>query len=568
MNLKYSALTRNIFLWSMCSLFILISISSMFAQTKDYKAQTKKLEANGAVWIPDNGDGTYSNPIIDADYSDPDAIRVGDDYYMTSSSFSHFPGLQILHSKDLVNWKLIGCAVAQYPYDSFNKPQHGNGIWAPSIRYHNGEFYIYYGDPDYGIFMTKTKNPAGQWEPLQLIREAKGWIDTCPFWDEDGNAYLVHAWANSRSGIKSILTVNKMSADGTKILDEGVMVFDGRKDHPTIEGPKFYKRNGYYYIFAPAGGVKPGWQTVLRSKNIYEPYEDKIVLEQGSTKINGPHQGAWVTTQTGEDWFIHFQDRYAYGRIVHLQPMRWENDWPVMGNDYDKNGIGEPVAKFKKPNVGRKVFPVEVPQTNDEFNKDKLGLQWQWQANPDSKWYSLKDRKGWMRLYPVAKSAEKSNLWSSPNLLMQKFPTREFFVTTLLELNAKEVGEKAGLVIFGMDYSYIAIEMKEKGFEVRQVICKNADKGNAEESVAGFNLKSNKIYLKVEVKPDSSSSITPLVLCKFSFSMDGKSFHSIGKEFTAREGKWVGARVGLFVDASKVSKDACYADFDWFRFSK
>ena len=270
-------------------------------------------------WIPDNGDGTYNNPIIFADYSDPDVIRVGDNFYLTASSFNSIPGLPILHSMDLVNWKIIGHALRRQPPDIvFLRPQHGNGVWAPAIRFHNNHFYIFYGDPDFGIYMVKSRNAAGPWSEPLLIKPAKGWIDPCPFWDDDGNAYLVHAWANSRSGIKSILTLNRMSADGTKLLDEGRMIFDGRAHHPTIEGPKLYKRNGYYYIFAPAGGVATGWQTVLRAKNIYGPYEDRIVMDRGETEINGPHQGGWVELKSKESWFLHFQDRGAYGRIVHL----------------------------------------------------------------------------------------------------------------------------------------------------------------------------------------------------------------------------------------------------------
>ncbi|MEG8988410.1 glycoside hydrolase 43 family protein [Ignavibacteria bacterium 4148-Me] len=518
------------------------------------KDQIEKLKKKGAVWIPDNGDGTYSNPIIFADYSDPDVIRVGDDFYMTSSSFSHFPGLPILHSKDLVNWEIISHAAIQYPIKEFNKPQHGNGIWAPSIRFHKGEFYIYYGDPDYGIFMTKSKNPEGPWTPLKLIKKAKGWIDPCPLWDDDGNAYLVHAWARSRAGIKHRLTVNKMSPDGEKILDEGVLVFCDSIKHPTMEGPKFYKRNGYYYIFAPAGGVKTGWQVVLRSKNIYGPYEDKIVLEQGSTKINGPHQGGWVETQTGESWFVHFQDRGAYGRIVHLQPIKWENDWPLMGIDYDGNGIGEPVSKFKKPDVG-KIFPICVPQTSDEFDSLKLGLQWQWQANFDSSWISLSKRKGWLRFYSQIDSTK--NLWNVPQLLMQKFPAEKFRVTTKLEFNLVQIGEKAGLVIFGLDYSYIGIEKIKNGFKIYQAVNINAEKNN-EEIIDSKNIKQNKIYLRVDVGENAR--------CIFYYSFDGKHFIKLGKEFNAREGKWVGAKVGIFSLAPYNSDKTGYADFDWFRF--
>ena len=306
------------------------------------------------VWVADNGDGTYKNPIINADYSDPDAIRVGDDYYMVSSSFTHIPGLPILHSKDLVNWKIIGHALKkQPPFDVYDKVQHGAGVWAPSIRYHNNEFYIYYPDPDFGIYLVKAKNIIGPWSEPLLIEAGKGLIDPCPFWDDNGKTYLVHAYAGSRAGIKSIIVVKEMNKEGTKIIGDGVMVYDGHEKDPTIEGPKFYKRNGYYYIFAPAGGVSTGWQTILRSKNIYGPYERKVVMDQGTTSINGPHQGAWVTTQTGEDWFLHFQDKEAYGRVVHLQPMKWINDWPVIGVDKDGDGKGEPVLNYKKPNVGK-----------------------------------------------------------------------------------------------------------------------------------------------------------------------------------------------------------------------
>ncbi|WP_435524065.1 glycoside hydrolase 43 family protein [Chryseobacterium indoltheticum] len=242
-------------------------------------------------------------------YSDPDVTRVGDDYYMTASSFNEAPGLPILHSKDMVNWKLVNYALPDVlPAKNFSTPKRGDGVWAPAIRFHKGEFYIYWGDPDFGIYMVKTKDPLGKWDDPVLVMEGKGLIDSCPFWDEDGNAYLIHGWAGSRAGVKSLLSINKMNSEGTKVLDKGVHIFDGHDAHPTVEGPKMYKRNGYYYIFAPAGGVATGWQLVLRSKNIYGPYEEKIVLEQGKTKINGPHQGAWVDTPSGEDWFYHFQD--------------------------------------------------------------------------------------------------------------------------------------------------------------------------------------------------------------------------------------------------------------------
>ena len=321
--------------------FLILTFVQAAAQHQTSSLRSSLNNEASKVWVADNGDGTYKNPILHADYSDPDAIRVGDDFFMASSSFNVAPGLPILHSKDLVNWRIIGHVFKrQPPFDVFSTPQHGNGVWAPAIRFHNGEFYIFYPDPDRGIYMVKAKAAAGPWSEPLLIKEAKGWIDPCPLWDTDGNAYLVSAMAASRSGIKSIIVVSRMSPDGTRLLDDPVIVFDGHEKHPTVEGPKFYKRNGFYYIFAPAGGVERGWQLVLRSKNVYGPYNERIVLAQGQSRINGPHQGAWVETQTGESWFLHFQDRGPYGRIVHLQPVKWVDDWPVIGVDRDGDGTG------------------------------------------------------------------------------------------------------------------------------------------------------------------------------------------------------------------------------------
>lgn len=292
----------------------------------------------------------YSNPVLPLDYSDPDAIRVGDAYYMTASSFNHVPGLPILKSYDLVHWQLIGHALPTLtPVEHFNTVRHGGGVWAPSIRYHNNQFYIYYPDPDFGIYVVKAKNIAGPWSAPVLVEAGKGLIDPCPLWDTDGNNYLVHAYAGSRAGIKSILVIKKLNAQANKVVDAGRLIYDGHELDPTIEGPKLYKRGGWYYIFAPAGGVATGWQTVLRSKNIYGPYERRVVMEQGTTSVNGPHQGAYLETPTGESWFLHFQDKEAYGRIVHLQPMVWKNDWPIIGVQPSDAPIGNPVSSYPVP---------------------------------------------------------------------------------------------------------------------------------------------------------------------------------------------------------------------------
>lgn len=268
------------------------------------------------VWCPDNGDGTYTNPVLFADYSDPDVCAVGDDYYLTASSFNCIPGLPILHSRDLVNWTIIGHALQeQLPKEIFDQPQHGKGVWAPAIRHHNGLFYIYWGDPDLGIFMVQSERPDSGWSLPVCVISGRGMIDPCPLWDDDGRCYLVNGWAASRAGLNSVLTVRELSADGTRAIGKPRIVFDGGQENFTSEGPKFYKRDGYYWIMNPAGGVEMGWQLAMRSKSPYGPYEWRRVMWQGKTTVNGPHQGAWVHTSQGEDWFLHFNDRFAYRRV-------------------------------------------------------------------------------------------------------------------------------------------------------------------------------------------------------------------------------------------------------------
>lgn len=523
-------------------------------------AQEKNETNRSQVWVADNGDGTYKNPILNADYSDPDAIRVGDDYYMTSSSFNCIPGLPILHSKDMVNWELVNYALKkQPPFDVYDKPGHGNGVWAPSIRFHNEEFYIYYPDPDYGIYMIKTKDPKGDWSEPVMVKEGKGLIDPCPLWDDDGKAYLAYAYAGSRAGFKSLLAICSLNPEGTLANNnDDVIIIDGHDGEATIEGPKLYKRNGYYYVFAPAGGVPTGWQTVLRSKNIWGPYEKRKVMDQGKSKVNGPHQGAWVQTQTGEDWFFHFQDKFAYGRVVHLQPMKWIKDWPVIGTDKDGDGTGEPVSIYKKPNVGKK-YPISTPPESDEFNSPKLGLQWQWHANQQVYW-GFPSTMGYYTMYCRPMPKDAVNLFDVGNLLLQKFPADEFTATTKMTFNARFDDEQTGLVIMGLDYSYLKVKQTAGQLSISQVICTKADKKGVEKESESIKLKSNTFYLQVKVKAGG--------ICNFFYSEDGKKFTAVGTDFTSKEGKWIGAKLGFLALRNGNINDAGSVRIDWFRITK
>jgi beta-xylosidase len=500
------------------------------------------------VWIPDQGDGTYKNPVLFADYSDPDVVRVGQDFYLTSSSFNCVPGLPILHSRDLVNWQIIGHAIQQMPKD-FDRVQHGNGIWAPSLRYHDGFFWIFVGDPDRGIYMTRAKDPTGPWSPLHIVKEGKGLIDPCPLWDEDGKAYLVHAFAKSRAGKNSMIVAQEMSPDGLSTIGEEKLVIDGRDDvHPTIEGPKFYKRDGWYYIFAPAGGVEFGWQMAARAKKVFGPYEIKRVLEQGSTDINGPHQGAWVELENGEDWFVHFQEVGAYGRLVHLNPMKWEDGWPVMGRDFDGNGVGEPVAAHTKPNI-QQSSRMTLPQTTDEFDGPDLAPQWQWQGNPSKNWSSLQARPGWLRLDAV--DIQMENLTDAPNQLLQKFPAPSFTATTLLEIPRNFNETRAGLVVMGQSYAALLVSEHNGVLRLEQVSNKNGWSDHDEkihDFVTGLPAR---VWLRVNVEEGAK--------CMFSFSTDGENYSRLGDTFKATPGRWIGAKVGLISLGT-----ASYAEFDSF----
>ena len=530
---------------------------------------TSMAQYRSQVWSPDNGDGTYTNPVINADYSDPDVCvgPSGEDYYMTASSFQCVPGLPILHSKDLVNWKIIGYALKElYEGDAkliehFSTPQHGAGVWAPSIRYHDGEYYIYWGDPDYGVYMVKTcgGDPAGQWEAPVCVIRGQGYIDTTPLWDDDGRCYLVNGWANSRAKFASVLTVRELSADGTKAISQPVIVFDGNgTENRTCEGPKFYKRDGWYWILCPAGGVPTGFQLAMRSKSPYGPYEHKIVLAQGKTDINGPHQGGWVHTKYGEDWFLHFQDKEAYGRVVHLNPVDWSSGWPIMGKK------GEPVTTFSKPKASSTL--IVNPVESDEFNNPEIGKQWQWQANYDEKF------GGTFRIYTHKLSEDWKSLWLVPNMLLQKTPADKFTVTTKLRFTSKADGQFGGLIMMGLDYSALVVRRTGDKFELVQMTCKAADKGKAQTETVIATLEPT-AKDKIDYKPGIHEDIYLRLnvndsMVRFAYSMNNKKWTECGDEFQMKEGKWIGAKFGFVAAETDAKADRGWIDADWIRITQ
>jgi len=484
----------------------------------------------------DQGNGTYINPVLNADYSDPDVIRVGENFYMVCSEF-HYMGIPVLHSKDLVNWEIIGHVYDRFLFhERFSKNEgYGRGSWAPALRFHDGKYWIYFCTPDDGLFMSNAEKPEGPWNPLVQVAAVAGWEDPCPFWDEDGKAYMGH----SKTGAGPII-IHKMSFDGTKLLDDGATVYTGF----VAEGTKIYKLNNYYYLSIPEGGVTKGWQTILRSRNIYGPYEKKVVLETGSTGVNGPHQGALVDLPNGDWWFMHFQDRGAIGRVCHLQPVRWIDNWPVIGVDIDFNGIGEPVYVWRKPSVVKN-YPITAPQTSDEFNATVLGLQWAWNHNPvDSSW-SLKDKHG----YFTIKALKAESFLKASNTITQKLMGDTGDASVEMDVTKMADGQKSGLCHLGKQYNLIGVQKKNGMLSLFLNI-----NGKV---AAEIPLKQNRVYLRTHISlVDNKNS--------FYYSLDNKKYLSIGDSFPVQNGFWKGDKIGLF-SYNEIMNEGI-ASFNWFHY--
>jgi beta-xylosidase len=494
----------------------------------------------------------YRNPILYADYSDPDVIRVGESYYMVASTFHFSPGLPVLKSRDLVHWTILGHALPKLSFHpSYDLPgpvdwtdaterlkfnpamghRYSAGVWAPAIRFHRGRFYIYFATPTDGVFMVSAEKAEGPWDaPVRVIDQA-GLEDPCPFWDDDGNAYLVH----SKVGAGPLI-LRRMSADGKTVLDEGKVIVEDPVRLPVLEGPKLLKRNGYYYIFAPYGGVGEGPQAVLRSQNIYGPYEIRTVLSQGTTNVQAPHQGGYVETPSGEGWFAHFNSTGAYGRIVHLQPVRWEDDWPVMGAN------GHPVETHRMPDVGR-AFPPAYPQTSDEFARSALGVQWEWNHNPVDTHWSLTERPGYLRLKALA----ADNLVSARNTLTQVQQSRESQATARMAVGSMQDGQRAGFAMFGRQPSWIGVAQRDGQRHIAFA--------HASVETMGEAISNEFVLLRMRVADEH---------VEYFYSLDdGKTFKPLGSRARMWFSWWKGARPALFT--FNLNSSGGSVDFDWMR---
>ncbi|MFT4260305.1 family 43 glycosylhydrolase [Microbacterium sp.] len=487
---------------------------------------------------------TYRNPIIDADVPDPDAIRVGDRFYLVASSFHRAPGLPIFASDDLITWERVGFALeGGTPTAWFAQPRHGGGVWAPSIRHHDGLFRVVYPDPDQGVFVVTASDPAGPWTEPHLLLPGLGIIDPCPLWDDDGSAYIVHAWAHSRAGRKNVITVMPVDAALRHPLGPAVDVIDGdlAGGITTLEGPKFYKREGEYWIFAPAGGVSTGWQSVFRAPTPYGPYEHRITLAQGDTPVNGPHQGAWVDDGRGGDWFLHFQDRGVHGRVLHLQPMAWAADgWPMMGEAVSA-GAGQPVLRHPSP-FGTAQHSRTLA-LSDDFAGGWPGAQWQWEARPDP--HAVVGRGPGLGL---RSSPDGGSVRTLPRVLSQSLPGQPCSAQIEVALETSPPGGRAGIAVLGRDYAWAGVRRTDAGVEA--VVAVRTRDDRSERVIATIPVAGSRVRVTVDVDAEA----------RVRFTVDAAS---VDPQFTAVEGDWVGAALSLFAASPHGAPEAIgrFADF-------
>jgi len=491
----------------------------------------------------DQGDGTYRNPVLPSDYSDLDCIRVGADFYAISSTFQFSPGVVILHSKDLVNWSILGHVVRdltqigpELNWDRMNR--YGKGVWAGSIRYHDNKFWVYFGTADEGYFMSTATNPAGPWEPLHVVLKGGGWDDCCPFWDDDGQGYLVGS--NFRDGYKIHLW--KLTPDGRDLVPESDHIIHQSQGS---EANKLYKINGtYYHLFSD---VKSEGRTVMmeRAKTIFGPYAESQQLNHAEKQFKEPNQGGLVQTESGDwYWFTHHGTGDWAGRIASLLPVTWVDGWPIIG-EAGPDGIGHMVWSGKMPVAGT---PVVTPQTSDEFAETSLPPQWEWNYQPRADHWSLTENPGWLRLHAFPPLQPDSLLKAGNTLTQRCFQTSANEVVIKLDLRGLADGQKAGLCHFSKNYS---------SFGVSQAgAARTLEYNNNGRVTPGPAITGDSLWLKSTWGWDGRS--------QYAYSLDGQTFVNFGEPYQLTWGNYRGDRLGLY--SYNNLANAGYVDVDFFHY--
>ncbi len=509
------------------------------APTPEPKPITQSIQgAPPFAWQSDQGNGTFKNPILYADYCDPDIIRVGQDFFLVSSTFVNSPGINLLHSKDLVNWEKVANIASIVDggekFDMKGGTAYQEGFWAPSIRHHKGTFYVAI-QPTFGPGrIYYATNPAGPWQYHQLDR---GIYDPGLFIDSDGTGYIVCG--------HSPQSLMKLSPDFSKIVDE-------KKDflNSEAEGCHMLKRGRYYYVFNARPGVWPFQLTCSRTTSLTNPrWEKRVAL----TAVTGGHQGAIVDLNDKDQWFgfVH-HDSGAIGRMPQIGPVFWEKDWPIFGTPEKRDLIGE---QYPKPIAGQ---PLAQVATSDDFQSDKLGLQWSWNHNPDNSRWSLSERPGFLRLHPT----QAPGFWTARNTLTQKTqgPTSQGVVK--LDLRGMKPGDVAGFGTLGKVNGQIFVTMDAKGKKtlgMRMI----KDKVGSYEGASDVPLSGDTLYLRTDL-----DFVQNLAIC--SYSTDGASWTPLGGNFELMFGygtTFQGQQFAIFCYNPQTPASPGYVDVDSFTFT-
>jgi beta-xylosidase len=484
----------------------------------------------------DNGDSTYTNPVIFADFPDPDVIRVGDIYYMSTTTMHIFPGATILKSYDLVNWEYCCNPLEKiettecYNLDGCNR--YSRGQWASSLKYNNGKYYLHFNTLNEGSYLLTANNPEGPWIKKKL---ASSFYDGGLFFDNDGKTYIAYGINNIR--------IAELDSNFNVIQDKLITYGNTSGiDNSGTEGCHLYKINGYYYIYATTGGYY-ATQVAFRSNSIFGPYDEKEVLNDDRI-----HQGALIQTQTGEWWTMLFADKGAYGRLPNLQPVTWVDNWPMVG----VNGKG--VTTYKKPNVGRDYMPKALA-TNDNFRNYRLGKQWGWNHNPDNTKWSLFERPGYLRLRTVSVA---DSLHNAKNTLTQRilgYPsdTAHSYGTIKMEIDSMKEGDMAGLAVFQDPYGYIGIKIV--GGEKKLMMENNKIK-QAEQTITD-----SVVYLRAVANYNTS-------IASFYYSFDNITYTKFGTDLNMKFNLsiFTGNKFCLF--NFPTLQTGGFVDIDWFSTEK
>lgn len=505
----------------------------------------------------DQADGTYCNPILPGDYSDPDVIRVGEDYYLITSTFQLSPGMAIMHSRDLVNWQFIGHCIPdltqispELNWDRMNR--YNLGVYAGSIRYHAGRFWMFFTTLDEGVFMTTADRPQGPWAPLHRLWNGKGlaldeprvgWDDPCPLWDDDGKAYLLL----SNPGPQWHTYLFPMSADGRTLEVERVFDLDS---YTSSEGNKIYKIDGYYYVFH---NECHGWENrigvIMRSKSIYGPYEKRPLLFGAGEQLDRePNQGALIDTPDGRWFFVTHQGRGSFyeGRPTSLLPVKWVDGWPVIDTP-EEQPASVMIWRARKPIQG---YPANRPQRDDEFQTSELSPQWEWNHQPRAEKWSLTQRPGWLRLHAFP-ALTAGDLHKTGNILTQRVYRGNGQVTVRLDLSGLSDGQVAGICHFSKDSCELAVQQGQGGRTIYFHEVKT--QARTEELWLG----GNELYLRFEHDAQGIS--------RGSYSPDGQTFIPLGHDHTLQFSDYRGDRLGLFTRNDCGEKG--FVDVKYFRHS-